>query len=79
MTATSTVTTITSNSGAFLDSNIWLYAISKESENPDNERKRAIAISLTQNEDLVTSFQVINEVCVNAIRKLALARRKLET
>lgn len=44
MTATSIATTPTSKSEAFLDSNIWLYAISKESESPDNERKRAIAL-----------------------------------
>ncbi len=65
------MTIITSEIEVFLDSNIWLYNISKESENLDNKRKRTIAISLTQNENLVTNFQVINEVCVNAIRKLA--------
>lgn len=77
MTATLSVTTIISESGAFLDSNIWLYAISKESENPDNERRRVSAISLIQNENLVTSFQVINEVCANAIRKLAFSEEQI--
>lgn len=77
MTATSIVTTSISESGTFLDSNIWLYAISKQSENPDNERKQLIATSLTQNENLVTSFQVINEVCANAIRKLAFSEEQI--
>lgn len=77
MTATSIVTTTTSEIGMFLNSNIWLYAISKESENPDNDKKRASAISLTLNENLVTSFQVINEVCANAIRKLAFSEEQI--
>ena len=77
MIANSTVTTITSEIEVFLDSNIWLYAISKESENLDKNRKQAIAISLTQNENLVTSFQVINEVCVNAISKLAFGEEQI--
>ena len=77
MTGSLIVTTINSEGGAFLDSNIWLYAISKESKNLDNERKRTTAISLTQNENIVMSFQVINEVCANAIRKLAFSEEQI--
>lgn len=57
-------------SNFFLDSNVWLYALSKEVDDPTAEEKRKIAIELTQRSGIVISFQVINEVCVNAIKKL---------
>jgi predicted nucleic acid-binding protein len=50
----------------FLDSNIWLYALSQAADNSAAEAKRKSAIELTQRSGIVISFQVINEVCVNA-------------
>jgi predicted nucleic acid-binding protein len=71
MTDSSIVLPTNPERGRFLDSNVWLYAISQRTEDPAHERKHSIAVSMTQGENLITSFQVINEVCVNAIRKLS--------
>lgn len=54
----------------FLDSNIWLYALSTKVSEPATDKKRKIAIELTRCSGIVISFQVINEVCTNAIKKL---------
>lgn len=61
----------------FLDSNIWLYALSKEADDPAAEAKRKSAIELTQRSGIVISFQVINEVCVNAIKKLGFTQSEV--
>jgi predicted nucleic acid-binding protein len=55
----------------FIDSNIWLYALSKDTVDKNIDRKRKIAISLTQREGIVVSTQIVNEVCANAIKKLS--------
>ena len=57
--------------GSFIDSNIWLYALSQKTHDPAANKKREIALELTQTSGIVISFQVINEVCINAIRKLS--------
>ncbi len=49
--------------GCFIDSNIWLYAFI---ETPD---KSLIAKSLVKEANITISTQVINEVCVNLIKK----------
>ena len=49
----------------FIDSNIWLYALLVG----QNEDKTRIAKNLTLVEFSIVSIQVINEVCVNLIRK----------
>jgi predicted nucleic acid-binding protein len=61
----------------FLDSNIWLYALSHEVGNPTAEAKRISAIELTQRSGIVISFQVINEVCINAIKKLKFTQSEI--
>jgi len=48
----------------FADSNIWLYAF-MESESP----KKKIAEGLILNKDVILSTQVVNEICVNLIKK----------
>ena len=48
----------------FLDSNIWIYALAQQ----DSE-KRDVAAKLIQSAGIVVSTQVINEVCVNLIKK----------
>ena len=48
----------------FIDSNIWLYAFMDESS-----PKQAIATALIQQDRVVLSTQVVNEVCNNLIRK----------
>lgn len=49
----------------FIDSNIWLYALLSGQD----KRKSEIAKDLTLAEPRLISTQVINEVCVNLIRK----------
>ncbi len=48
----------------FIDSNIWLYAFMDESS-----PKHATATALIQQDRVVLSTQVVNEVCNNLIRK----------
>src|SRR5437899_1366686 len=49
----------------FVDSNVWLYAVIESSE---SAAKSAIARTLV-NERRIVSTQVVNEVCVNLLRK----------
>jgi len=53
---------------AFVDSNIWLYAYVAS-----DAVKSALAASLLQRSSMAISVQVINEVCVNLIRKAGFA------
>ena len=63
--------TVACKDSFFMDSNIWLYAFAEKAEDSVTNEKRRIAIELTQQSGIVISFQVINEVCVNAIKKLS--------
>jgi len=49
----------------FIDTNIWLYAFIEA----DDTTKSAIARTLIQESEPVISTQVINEVCVNLLRR----------
>lgn len=57
---------MTVDSRCFIDSNIWLYAFI-ETDDGDKHKK---AQQLIQTSTPVISTQVINEVCVNLIRKV---------
>jgi predicted nucleic acid-binding protein len=48
----------------FVDSNIWLYAFMDSTSD-----KRSRALHLIEGEGITLSTQVINEVCVNLLRK----------
>lgn len=48
----------------FADSNIWLYALMKSSSS-----KKQIVSDIVLHKDINLSVQVVNEVCVNLIRK----------
>jgi len=48
----------------FADSNIWLYAFMESIST-----KKRIAGELVINEDVVLNTQVVNEICVNLIKK----------
>jgi len=63
---------------SFLDSNIWLYAFT---ETPDKEhkRKRRIAKKTIQKSDVIISSQVINETCVNLIKKTDLSEEEIRS
>lgn len=55
----------------FIDTNVWLYRLfdDKRIEPNERERKRNIAIKVTQKSNLVISTQVINELSVNLLKK----------
>lgn len=57
----------------FIDSNIWLYSFVES----QNAQKTYIAKSIVRNENIVISVQVINEVCVNLIRKAHFSEEKI--
>ncbi len=49
----------------FADSNIWLYAFMES-----DLAKKTIATELVLNEKIFLSVQVVNEVCINLIKKV---------
>lgn len=55
----------------FLDTNVWLYLLfdGKNIEVPERDRKRNIAISITSNEEIIITKQVLNEVSANLLKK----------
>ena len=59
----------------FIDSNIWLYAFI-ETQDTD---KSGVAKSVIQNRNIAitVSTQIINEVCVNLIRKAHFSEKKI--
>ncbi|MGC1377334.1 MAG: PIN domain-containing protein [Anaerolineales bacterium] len=52
------------NEACFIDSNIWLYAFTD-----DDPQKKDVAQALIKTSQPVISAQVINEVCVNLIKR----------
>ncbi len=52
-----------------IDSNIWLYRFIINPNDANAQIKQQIAISITSQDNLVISTQIINEVCANLIRK----------
>lgn len=58
----------------FVDSNIWLYALNVE----ENPQKVIIAKQITELANLVVSFQVINEVCANLLKKADFAESQIQ-
>lgn len=58
----------------FVDSNIWLYAF-MEGQDAD---KTALAQNLVRRDYLVVSTQIINEVCVNPVKKAKLEEARIQ-
>jgi predicted nucleic acid-binding protein len=58
----------------FIDTNIWLYAFIEA----DGEQKSTAAKSVIQKPDVVVSTQVINEVCVNLLKKVSLPEDNIQ-
>jgi len=56
------------NKKSFLDTNIWLYAFIRS----DDHRKTDAAKRLIESNAITTSSQVINEMCVNLLKKTGL-------
>lgn len=59
--------------GSFIDTNIWLYRLfdNKKMEVVEIERKRNVAISITEGEGIIISTQVVNEISNNLLKKAA--------
>lgn len=57
----------------FVDTNIWLYAFITAQD----QAKTSQARELIQNSEIVVSTQVINEVCVNLIKKAGFAEPRI--
>ncbi|MEM4203658.1 MAG: PIN domain-containing protein [Candidatus Methanomethylicaceae archaeon] len=57
----------------FIDTNIWLYAFIES----DEVTKWARARTLIQESEPVVSTQVINEVCVNLLRRANFAEEQI--
>ncbi len=51
---------------SFVDTNMWLYALS---ESQDKQKHRAAKSLLRRTPRIVVSTQIINEVCINLVRK----------
>ncbi|MBF0227419.1 MAG: PIN domain-containing protein [Desulfobacterales bacterium] len=60
------------NKNYFIDSNIWLYSFIEK-----DIQKSAIAKNVIQKKDITVSTQVINEVCVNLIKKANFSEEKI--
>ena len=58
----------------FLDSNIWIYALNQSQD----IRKHQIANHLATQTGLYLSTQVINEVCVNLIKKANFSENQVQ-
>ncbi len=58
----------------FVDTNIWLYAFIEA----EDAQKSLAAKAVLQKPDVVVSIQVINEVCVNMLRKVSLAEKEIQ-
>jgi predicted nucleic acid-binding protein len=57
----------------FVDTNVWLYALIVN----DDAQKHQIAAEIVQGVNVVVSTQVINETCVNLLRKANLSETQL--
>ena len=53
----------------FIDSNIWLYALIKTQQERDVAKHDMAKKLLTRDVDIHISTQVVNEVCINLMRK----------
>jgi predicted nucleic acid-binding protein len=69
-----------SNDAFFIDTNVWLYRLfdDKKIEVGERERKRNVAISITSNQGIVISTQVVNEVSANLLKKAAFNEEQIK-
>ncbi len=61
-------------SRCFIDTNIWLYAFVES----DNAAQHEIAKTVVSRSEIVISVQVINETCVNLLRKAAASEATIQ-
>ncbi len=58
----------------FVDTNIWLYAFIES----EDSHKQVRAKTIVQDNEVILSTQVINEVCVNLLKKTPLAEPDIQ-
>jgi len=58
----------------FIDTNIWLYSFIRS----QNREKTKIAGDIIKKCEIVISVQIINEVCVNLIKKVDFSEEKIK-
>ncbi len=58
----------------FIDTNIWLYSFIQS----QNKEKTKIAGDIIKECEIVISVQIINEVCVNLIKKVGFSEEKIQ-
>lgn len=59
---------------SFVDTNIWLYAFIKSEDND----KTATAEQLIKSHKVIASSQIVNELCVNLIKKAKLSEPEIQ-
>lgn len=59
----------------FIDTNIWLYSFIQS----QNRTKTEIARTIIKECEIVISTQIINEMCVNLIKKVNFSERKIQS
>jgi predicted nucleic acid-binding protein len=59
----------------FIDSNIWLYALLQHQETQKADIAR---LTIQDSQKIIVSTQVINEVCVNLIKKISLPETQVQ-
>ncbi|MBT7713018.1 MAG: PIN domain-containing protein [Deltaproteobacteria bacterium] len=62
------------NSIYFIDTNIWLYSFIQS----QNREKTEIAKTIIKECEIVISTQIINEMCVNLIKKVNFSEMKIQ-
>jgi predicted nucleic acid-binding protein len=58
----------------FIDTNIWLYSFIQS----QNKEKTKIAGDIIKECEIVISVQIINEVCINLIKKVGFSEEKIQ-
>ena len=61
------------NSIYFIDTNVWLYSFIQS----QNREKTEIARNIIKECEIVISTQIINEMCVNLIKKVNFSEKKI--
>lgn len=65
---------IQSGATCFVDTNIWLYSFIES----HSDKKSAIAKSIVSGNDIIISTQIINEMCVNLLKKAKFSEDKIQ-
>lgn len=58
----------------FVDTNVWIYSLTEQQDT----NKTKMAQEVIQNNDVVISSQVINEACINLLRKFKTLEEQIQ-